>query len=331
MAYLRYAVRRCSAMCFADLPRILKRLLRAADPELSRFSSMISPVPTLPFFALSWILTLFSHDVDTLEPIQRMFDFLLSRNPISAIYLAVAILIAKKPQMLELVKEMGQEAMDDPSILHPLFARLPPMVADDPDFDSGAKARVLGKVGSNEKTSDEDVNPYEPIHLSAIFSVADDLMARFPWDGLTIRGHEVLGSASSVMTYSSEDDPGWSLGRAEQLVQGVVVKPGAGLIDEDEEDDLKPTPIPKRPRLHLRLPKNRAGTLVAVGIVLVGIGIAVYGARSGGPRSNWARWWTIVLHDVLSRRVMRLTHTAQTWLARGSDWAGRALAGLVDL
>lgn len=57
--------------------------------------SRISPVPTLPFFALSWILTLFSHDVDTLEPVQRIFDYLIARNPISAIYLAVAVRISK--------------------------------------------------------------------------------------------------------------------------------------------------------------------------------------------------------------------------------------------
>jgi hypothetical protein len=71
--------------------RILQRLLKVADPDLWRFSSTISPVPTLPFFALSWILCLFSHDIDTLEPVQRMFDFVLSRNPISAVYLAVAV------------------------------------------------------------------------------------------------------------------------------------------------------------------------------------------------------------------------------------------------
>ena len=70
---------------------MLQRLLQVADPELSKFSATISPVPTLPFFALSWILCLFSHDIDSLEPVQRMFDFLLSRNPVSAIYLAVAV------------------------------------------------------------------------------------------------------------------------------------------------------------------------------------------------------------------------------------------------
>lgn len=82
------------------MSRLLQRLLKAADPELSKFSSTISPVPTLPFFALSWILCLFSHDIDSLEPIQRMFDYLLSRNPISAIYLAVAVSCAADLSLL---------------------------------------------------------------------------------------------------------------------------------------------------------------------------------------------------------------------------------------
>lgn len=92
----------------------------------------ISPVPTLPFFALSWILTLFSHDIDTLPPVQRIFDYLIARNPISAIYLAVAILVSKRPQLLKLIAQ-HPEAHEDPSLLHPLFARLPPLYPDTPD------------------------------------------------------------------------------------------------------------------------------------------------------------------------------------------------------
>lgn len=37
------------------------------------------------------MLTLFSHDINTLEPVQRIFDFLLSRNPAAVIYLGVAV------------------------------------------------------------------------------------------------------------------------------------------------------------------------------------------------------------------------------------------------
>jgi hypothetical protein len=275
---------------------LLKRVLQAADPEIAKFSATISPVPTLPFFALSWILTLFSHDVDTLEPIQRMFDFLLSRNPISAIYLAVAIIVAKKPQMMRLVKEMGQEAMDDPSILHPLFARLPPLVADDPDstsVSSGGDKKLHAEQGNGH----DDPNPYEPILLSTIFRITDDLLARYPYDGPLIRGEEILGGASSVNTFSREVDDDWTLRLAESQINGEVIKPGADMLDEEEEEE-PPKPIRKPP---IRVPRNKIGTMVAISVVLVGMGIAVYGARSGGPRSNWARWWSVVVRDWMSR------------------------------
>ena len=301
---------------------ILKRLLRAADPEISRFSAMISPVPTLPFFALSWILTLFSHDVDTLDSIQRMFDYLLSRNPISAIYLAVAILVAKKPQMMALVRDMGQDAMDDPSVLHPLFARLPPLVADHPDMPADIDTDTARTVGGGVGDGERDPNPYEPIRLSEIFKVADDLMARYPWDGSLIRGDEILGEASSVITYATEDSSEWSLEKAETLVNGEVVRPGAASLDDDseqEEDSVIP-PAKSRRRSRIRVPRNKVGTLVAVGVVLVGIGIAVYGSRSGGPRSNWARWWSVVIRDAFAKRgAGTWGEVLASWTATGSD------------
>jgi hypothetical protein len=301
----------------------LKRVLQAADPEIAKFSATISPVPTLPFFALSWILTLFSHDVDTLEPIQRMFDFLLSRNPISAIYLAVAIIVAKKPQMLRLVREMGQEAMDDPSILHPLFARLPPLVADDPDTASASS------TGENDVKTEldhgyDDPNPYEPILLSTIFRITDDLLARYPYDAPLVRAEEILGEASSVNTFSRETDDDWTLKLAESQIIGEVIKPGADMLDEEEEQEV-PKPI-RKPRI--RIPRNKIGTLVAISVVLLGMGIAVYGARSGGPRSNRGRWWSVVVRDWMSKShsgVGSVRGTLGYWTASSTSFLRRLL------
>lgn len=45
----------------------------------------------LPFFALSNLLTLFSHDMPTLPLIQHVFDYLLCRPPIASVYLAAAV------------------------------------------------------------------------------------------------------------------------------------------------------------------------------------------------------------------------------------------------
>lgn len=251
-----------------------------------------------------------------------MFDFLLSRNPISAIYLAVAIIVAKKPQMLRLVKEMGQEAMDDPSILHPLFARLPPLLADDPDTTSPS----LGEkdVKTEPDNGYDDPNPYEPILLSTIFRITDDLLARYPYDGPLIRGSEILGVASSVNTFSREKEDDWTLRLAESQINSEVIQPGADMLNEEEEEEV-PRPI-RKPRV--RVPSNKIGTVVAISVVLVGMGIAVYGARSGGPRSNWARWWSVVVRDWMSRShsgVGSVRGTLGYWTASSTSFLRKLL------
>lgn len=45
----------------------------------------------LPYYALSNLLTLFSHDMPTLPLIQHVFDYLLCRPPIITVYLAAAV------------------------------------------------------------------------------------------------------------------------------------------------------------------------------------------------------------------------------------------------
>lgn len=90
--------------------RILKYLLRLADPDYAALLERCARIvklsniavsdnyitssarnTPLPYFALSNLLTLFSHDVPTLELIQHIFDFLLCRPPIATVYLAAAV------------------------------------------------------------------------------------------------------------------------------------------------------------------------------------------------------------------------------------------------
>ncbi|WVF65676.1 hypothetical protein IAT40_000407 [Kwoniella sp. CBS 6097] len=302
------------------LLRILKRILKAADPELSRFSAKISPVPTLPFFALSWVLTLFSHDCDNLVPVQRMFDFLLARNPISAVYLAAGILISKKPQMFEIAKKLGEEYEEDPTLLHPLFVRLPPLYADTPSDPGPSPAQdgtspAPGK-GMTEFT-DDDPNPYKPIILSELFTLTDTLMEQYPWDGDLISGRDIMGEGSVVSSYSSEGSDGWSPEQALQMVNVDVVKPGAGMAVDDDDDDgegdedvTEPgtsTPFPTKRKLGgFRLPRNKLSTVMAVGIVVLGVGMAVYGVRAGGDQASWGRWWSYVIRGWFGKEGRRL-------------------------
>lgn len=85
--------------------RLLKNLLRLADPEyaqlLERYvaNSLLEEIDVndmprnmpLPYYALSNVLTLFSHDMPTLALIQHTFDYLLVRPPVASVYVAAAV------------------------------------------------------------------------------------------------------------------------------------------------------------------------------------------------------------------------------------------------
>ena len=205
------------------------------------------------------------------------------------------MLIAKKRQMIELAKKLGAEAMEDPSLLHPLFARLPPLYPDTPDSpmpnpskEEDSHDRGVDVYGDYH---DDDTNPYDPIPLSRVFAITDDLLARYPWNGPLIRGEEIMGPHSVMQTYDRETDPDFSLAQAESLVDDQVILPGATEADEDEE--VAPPAIPIR---RLRVPRNRLGTVVAVSVMIVGIGIAMYGLKAN-PRTGWRGWWTTVMRS----------------------------------
>lgn len=98
------------------LLRILKGLLQATDLE---FSALLERTAPLPYFALSNILTLLSHDVPTLPLIQHIFDYLLCRHPIAIVYLVAAVVLFRRDQAFQLEKE-GEEGM-----VHSILSSLP--------------------------------------------------------------------------------------------------------------------------------------------------------------------------------------------------------------
>lgn len=54
-----------------------------------------------PVFALSWLLTWFSHDVEALEKVQRIFDACLSTHPLFCVYITVAFMEISKTSLME--------------------------------------------------------------------------------------------------------------------------------------------------------------------------------------------------------------------------------------
>ncbi|KIY64707.1 hypothetical protein CYLTODRAFT_401513 [Cylindrobasidium torrendii FP15055 ss-10] len=98
------------------LVRIIQNLLKLADPEYSEVLERTSP---LPFYALSNVLTLFSHDMPTLPLVAHVFDYLLARPPIYVVYLATAVILARKDEVRRLEEE------DEDGMIHSLLSSLP--------------------------------------------------------------------------------------------------------------------------------------------------------------------------------------------------------------
>jgi hypothetical protein len=79
---------------------MLYPILRVADPELVQYiNSLKEPALEMPYFALSWHMTWFSHDVLSLEQCARLFDLFMSSHPLMPLYVA-AVVIHKQREMI---------------------------------------------------------------------------------------------------------------------------------------------------------------------------------------------------------------------------------------
>ncbi|KAF8632342.1 hypothetical protein AX15_001926 [Amanita polypyramis BW_CC] len=143
------------------LLRVLKNLLRLADPEFAKLLEQDSP---LPFYALSNLLTLFSHDMPTLPLIQHVFDYLLCRPPIAVVYLAAAMLLARKDYI------QSVEDQVEPFMLHPILSSLPPLTEGfesteqkPPDDQSLLKSEDTSLLSSLDDVKQEPCNEPPPV------------------------------------------------------------------------------------------------------------------------------------------------------------------------
>lgn len=92
---------------------LIPAILEKADPALRRHIANIQP-----FFALAAALTLYAHDISEYNDISRLYDFLLAREPVVAIYLFAEIILSRKKELLEI-------PLDEPEMLHFTLSKLP--------------------------------------------------------------------------------------------------------------------------------------------------------------------------------------------------------------
>ncbi|XP_006463539.1 hypothetical protein AGABI2DRAFT_120352 [Agaricus bisporus var. bisporus H97] len=129
---------------------VTKKLIELADPDMS---AMLNQSAQLPFFALSNLLTLFSHDMPSLPLIQHVFDYLLCRPPVAAVYLATAIILARREEVRRLQEE------NEDGMIHSLLSSLPNLV-DDIELPPLFESENQSEASDNSLSSRHDGIPH---------------------------------------------------------------------------------------------------------------------------------------------------------------------------
>jgi len=89
-SHFRDAMRSDFQSLSAALRLIMMPLIAALDREVH---AKLWEVDMEPFFAISWIITWFSHDVRDTDLVKRLFDCFLVSHPLMPVYMAVAMLL----------------------------------------------------------------------------------------------------------------------------------------------------------------------------------------------------------------------------------------------
>jgi Rab-GTPase-TBC domain len=80
---------------------LLYPILQVADPELYNYIiGLEEPALEVPYFALSWHMTWFSHDVATLDQCARLFDLFISSHPLMPLYVAAVAVRGQRESIL---------------------------------------------------------------------------------------------------------------------------------------------------------------------------------------------------------------------------------------
>ncbi|KAL9647379.1 hypothetical protein ABK040_011743 [Willaertia magna] len=76
-------------------------VIEKADPEIAEI--LVTSGMTQGHYALSWILTWFSHVIDDINLVSRLFDlFIAVSNPLFSVYLSASVVIERREELIDL-------------------------------------------------------------------------------------------------------------------------------------------------------------------------------------------------------------------------------------
>ncbi|KAL0094695.1 rab-GTPase-TBC domain-containing protein [Phycomyces blakesleeanus] len=92
--------------------RLMSSIIEYEDPELTSFLERSN---IMPYYALSWILTWYSHDFEDFSKITRLFDLFVASSPLMPVYVASAITLLRRSTILRA----------EPDLAHSIISHIP--------------------------------------------------------------------------------------------------------------------------------------------------------------------------------------------------------------
>ncbi|KAI7902917.1 rab-GTPase-TBC domain-containing protein [Cokeromyces recurvatus] len=92
--------------------QLMSSLIEYEDPGLTLF---LEKANIMPYYALSWLLTWFSHDFENYEKVIRLFDVFISSQAMMPVYIASAVTLLRRNEILAADKDL----------VHSLITRIP--------------------------------------------------------------------------------------------------------------------------------------------------------------------------------------------------------------
>ncbi|XP_029022349.1 TBC1 domain family member 20 isoform X2 [Betta splendens] len=151
----------------------LMPILGKADAELHEFM-IRAEVGTI--FALSWLITWYSHVLSDFKHTLRLYDFFLASHPLMPIYLAATIVLHRE-------KEVKQTECDM-AMVHHLLSRIPQdlpyelLIGRSQDLFNQCPPSLLAKQAALQSHKSLSISTFQAFQLSTLHQRPDSVLQR---------------------------------------------------------------------------------------------------------------------------------------------------------
>ncbi|OMH81046.1 TBC1 domain family member 20 [Zancudomyces culisetae] len=116
-------VRRDAMACnFALITKQLQYINGILLLKKSEIADLFNELEIPPFYAISWVLTWFAHDISDFSIVARLYDFFLVHHPSAVLYVSAALVSFHWPKILNCEREFPE--------VHSLLSKLPKLTEE---------------------------------------------------------------------------------------------------------------------------------------------------------------------------------------------------------